>query len=302
MPYLPEGQLTQERRYEQAELSAACLTKKILWARAYLFDAARRLHFHLGFCEGIMPFEESALDAAAGSVRDIAVIGRVGRMTCFTVKEITANENDEPIAILSRAEAQQRCKDEYFDLLEPGDIIPATVTSIESFGAFCDVGCGLISLLPIDYLSVSRIRTPLERFSIGQNIYCTVRKRDEFGRLVLSMKELLGTWDENARRFAVGETVIGRVRGLESYGVFVEIAPNLAGLAELRQDVAIGDCVSVYIKSILEEKMKIKLIILSKLEQQLPPPELEYTRTDGHITRWNYASIASGREMETVFL
>ena len=123
MPYLPEGQLTQERRYEQAELSAACLTKKILWARAYLFDAARRLHFHLGFCEGIMPFEESALDAAAGNVRDIAVIGRVGRMTCFTVKEITANENDEPIAILSRAEAQQRCKDEYFDLLEPGDIM-----------------------------------------------------------------------------------------------------------------------------------------------------------------------------------
>ncbi len=301
MPYLPEGQLTEERRYELGELGAACQTGKILWARAYLFDASRRLHFHLGCCEGIMPFEESALEAADGNVRDIAVIGRVGRMTCFIVKELITDAG-EPLAILSRAEAQRRCKEEYFDLLDPGDIIPATVTSIESFGAFCDVGCGLISLLPIDYLSVSRIRTPLERFSVGQNIFCAVRKRDDLGRLVLSMKELLGTWDENAERFSVGETVIGRVRGIESYGIFVEIAPNLAGLAELRQDICIGDCVSVFIKSVLAEKMKIKLLILSKLENQLPPPELEYTKTTGHIARWNYASVASGRELETVFI
>lgn len=302
MAFLPEGQLIQERSYDQSELNTACLTGRILWARAYLFDASRCLHFHLGCCEGVMPFEESALGAADGEVRDIAVIGRVGRMTCFTVKEMIADDNGAPVAVLSRAAAQQRCKEQYFNLLQPGDVVPATVTSIERFGAFCDVGCGLISLLPIDYLSVSRIRSPAERLTCGQNIFCVVKKRDELGRIVLSMKELLGSWDENAARFSVGETVIGRVRGIESYGIFVEIAPNLAGLAESRPDVSVGDCVGVYIKSIIAEKMKIKLIILSRLEAPLPLPALEYTQTTGRLETWNYASLASEKDMTTVFV
>lgn len=301
MPYLPECQYASERSYSLHELNTACQSGKILSARAYLFDSSKQLHFRLGCCEGLMPFEESALEAESGTLRDIAVIGRVGRMTCFTVKEMTVDQNGAPVALLSRLTAQKRCKDEYFDQLVPGDIIPATVTSIERFGAFCDVGCGLISLLPIDYLSVSRISSPADRFNVGQNIYTVVKKRDELGRLVLSMKELLGTWDENAAGIHAGETVIGRVRGVESYGVFVEIAPNLAGLAELRTDVETGDCVSVFIKSILPEKMKLKLIILNKLEKALPPSPLHFTRTHGHIDYWNYASVESDRYMETVF-
>ncbi len=301
MHFFPEGQYTGRCTYELGELNAACQSEKILYARAYLFDSDRQLHFHLGCCEGIMPFEECALDAALGTIRDIAVIGRVGRMTCFTVKEIFYTAEGTPVALLSRTAAQKLCKELYFDRLSPGDIIPAAVTSIESFGAFCDVGCGLISLLPIDYLSVSRIRSPHDRLRIGDDIFCVVKKRDDLGRLVLSTKELLGTWDENADAFSVGETVIGWVRGIETYGVFVELAPNLAGLAEARQDLEIGDCVSVYIKSILPDKMKIKLIVLNRLEADLPLPPLHYTRTDGHIESWNYASAASGRVIESVF-
>ena len=49
-----------------------------------------------------------------------------------------------------------------------------------------------------------------------------IKSRDEQGRLVLSLRELLGTWQENAGRFAVGETVVGIVRSIEDYGVFIE--------------------------------------------------------------------------------
>ena len=300
MYYLPEGQL-EERTYELSELGSAAQTGRILWARAYLFDSDRRLHFHLGCCEGVMPFEECALEMPGSPVRDIAVITRVGRMTCFTVRDIRQTPDGAPLALLSRADAQQRCREEYFDLLQPGDILPATVTSMESFGAFCDVGCGLIALLPIDYLSVSRIRTPRDRLRIGQDIYCVIRKRDDLGRLVLSMKELLGTWEENAAAFAEGETVIGYVRGIESYGVFIELAPNLAGLAELRQDLAPGDCVSVYIKSILPEKMKIKLVVLNRIENAPAAPDPVFFCRRGHIDRWEYASPLSDRHMETLF-
>ena len=132
------------------------------------------------------------------------------------------------------------------------------MTHLESFGAFCDIGCGVPALLPIDCMSVSRIQSPADRVHEGQDILCAVKSRDTEGRIVLTMKELLGTWLENAAAFAAGETVVGLVRSVEPYGVFVELAPNLAGLAEAAPGLDCGQLVSVYIKSIIPEKMKIK--------------------------------------------
>ena len=76
-------------------------------------------------------------------------------------------------------------------------------------------------------------------------------------RISLSHKELLGTWEENAAFFNAGDTVEGIVRGIEPYGVFVELTPNLSGLSEPRDGLREGERVCVYIKSIIPEKMKI---------------------------------------------
>ena len=71
----------------------------------------------------------------------------------------------------------------------------------------------------------------------------------------------MGTWEENAEMFHSGETVNGVVRSIEPYGIFIELSPNLAGLAEPKPDVYVGQIASVYIKSINPDKMKIKLIL-----------------------------------------
>ena len=109
-----------------------------------------------------MPYEECADGVREGAVRDIALITRVGRPACFTVMEID-EQGAAPVALLSRTQAQQRCKAEYLDLLLPGGILPCRVTHLESFGAFCDIGCGVPALLPIDCMSVSRIQSPADR-------------------------------------------------------------------------------------------------------------------------------------------
>ncbi len=57
---------------------------------------------------------------------------------------------------------------------------------------------------------------------------------------------------------------MGIVRSVEDYGVFIEIAPNLAGLAEADSTLRPGQAVSVYIKNILPDKMKIKLVVVNK--------------------------------------
>jgi chorismate synthase len=94
------------------------------------------------------------------------------------------------------------------------------------------------------------------------DIYAVVTSIED-SRICLSQRELLGTWEENAALFAQGETVMGIVRSVEDYGIFVELTPNLAGLAEPREGVRVGQHAGVYIKNILAEKMKLKMAEVS---------------------------------------
>ena len=181
-----------------------------------------------------------------------------------------------------------------------GDIIEAKVTHLESFGAFCDIGCGNIALLPIDAISVSRISHPSDRFSVGDGIRVIIKSIAEDGKITLSHKELLGTWEENAALFSAGQTVTGVVRSVEDYGVFVELTPNLAGLAEPREDVFIGQRASVYIKSIIREKMKIKLIIIDSFDA-VYSPEIKYFYTGDSLDNWDYSPEDCCKRISTRF-
>ena len=288
-------------RLSPAELRTAMANREILQSTALAFDTSRQLRFELGGVKAVMPFAQCADGAESGAVRDIAVLTRVGRPTCFIIEALQTDENGQPYYLLSRAEAQRMCKAEYLDALIPGDILPCAVTHIEPFGAFCDVGCGISALLPIDCMSVSRISSPADRVSVGQQILCALKNRDVQGRFVLTIRELLGTWEENAAAFTAGETVVGIVRSVEEYGTFIEIAPNLAGLAESCPDLRPGQAVSVYIKNILPEKMKIKLVIVNHALNQRHRFELRYFITEGHLDHWLYSTPESHKRIETDF-
>ncbi len=251
---------------------------QILEARVTLCDKEHNLHVDLGVMKGIIPRSEGAIGIREGYVRDIALISRVGKYVCFIIDEIRRGEDGKMYAVLSRRRAQTRAVEEFSDKLCIGDIIEAKVTHMESFGAFCDIGAGLTALLPIEAISVSRIPHPSARFFAGQTIRCTVAGRDNLGRITLSHKELLGTWEENAELFRIGETVPGIIRSVESYGVFIELAPNLAGLAEYNPDVKEGMSAAVYIKNIIPERRKIKLIIVDYSDEKPSLGEIKYFR------------------------
>ena len=190
--------------------------------------------------------------------------------------------------------------------LVPGDIIPAKITHFENFGAFVDIGCGIASLLSVDSVSVSRITSPRDRFLPREEIFVVVKEIDyESGRIYVSTKELFGTWEENSAVFEVGQTVSGVVRSVEGYGIFVELAPNLAGLAELKENVNVGDGCSVYIKSIMPEKMKIKLVIIDTYEMEKQPQGCPQFMIDTskvtHIDKWRYSPEGCSKIIETTF-
>ena len=301
--FFPEGSKEtnlngKRKKYTIAELASAKAKGDIPEATAYMCDSDHNLLVNLGEINGVIPRIEGAIGIAEGKTKEIALISRVGKSVCFTVEEI--HTGDTPYALLSRKNAMQKCKDEFLNQLTPGDIIDAKVTHLESFGAFCDIGCGNIALLPIDAISVSRISHPRDRFCAGDDIKVIIKSIDEFGRITLSHKELLGTWEENAAKFSAGQTVSGVIRSVEDYGIFVELAPNLAGLAEIKAGVRVGQTAGVFIKSIIPDKMKVKLIIIDSFEMAEPAP-YEYFYTGDRIERFVYSPKDSGKIIETIF-
>ncbi len=313
--FLPEGLLLDTWENREALSSPASLERamqegKILEAPAVLCDSELRLHVDLGCMRGYIEREEAVWCRPDETAKDIAILTRVGKPVCFVVtgfRELSG----ERVAMLSRRAAQKRCADHFFTCAREGDIIRSRVTHLESYGAFVDIGCGLSSLLCIDCISVSRITHPRDRLTCGMYLSVALKTIDRAQhRIFVTLKELLGTWEENAARFRVGETVTGRVRSIEPYGIFVELAPNLAGLAELRGngnapvEARVGDLAAVYVKSILPERMKVKLVIIDAYAAPETPRAPHYyvdVETTTHISRFVYSPAVCDRVIETVF-
>ncbi len=303
--YQPEGYLinTDENirlTSTSAGMHEAMACGVILEGRVSVCDSNHNLIIDFPCMKGIIPRIEGAIGIEDGSTRDIALISKVNKPVCFKIIAINTDDNGVENAVLSRRAAQEECRKEYIENLKSGDIIPAKVTHLEQFGCFVDVGCGIPSLIPIDAISVSRIAHPSDRFEVGQDIRVIIKSLDD-GRIWLSHKELLGTWNENAELFSTGETVSGIVRSVEDYGIFVELTPNLAGLAEPRRNVKPGQHASVYIKSIIPEKMKVKLIAVDVFDAQYRTEKLKYFVTENHISHWRYTPENSSKIIETVF-
>lgn len=303
--YLPEGYLlttpeNQECLRSYFTLMECMKNGRILEAPCMVCDSRHDLIVELGCMRGIIPREEGAVGISEGTTKDIALISRVNKPVCFKICDFQRDADGNIYAVLSRKKAQTECLENYISKLTAGDIIPAAVTHLEQFGCFVDIGCGLPSLIPIDHISVSRISHPSDRFRVGQRIYSVV-KSIEGSRVCLSHKELLGTWEQNASRFEQGETVTGIVRSIEEYGIFIELAPNLAGLAEPRGNITVNSHASVYIKAIIPEKMKIKLIIVGTSDCTYANNEIDYFIKEGHISSWCYSGDCCEKVIRTDF-
>lgn len=315
--YFPEGMRlgsAENREYISSlqGLEKAYTQGKILESTAIICDRDMNLHVDLYGIEGIIEKKEALLTKDCEDIKDIAIITRVGKPVCFKILSIDKS-GVRPKVYLSRRAAQLECAENYLSDLICGDIIKAKVTHLESFGAFVDIGCGIPSLLSVDCISVSRISHPSDRLSCGDIIDVVVKLIDEENkRIFVSRRELLGTWEENAELFSPGQTVAGIVRSIESYGIFVELAPNLAGLAEFRDErlgcsVTVGQSAAVYIKSIIPERMKVKLVLIDscKGEQTSPrcAPERVFIDTEKvkHMDYWKYSPDGASKVIETFF-
>ena len=283
-------------------LKDAMETGLVLEAVPHRCDINQTLHFRLNGIHAQMSREQSIAPWISGAERPISIISRVGKPTCFTVESITSDAKGAPLAWLNRRSAQEQAMEWFLEHLQPGMVLTCCVTHLEAFGAFLDIGCGIVAMLPVEHISVARISHPKERFRVGQKILAAVLSIDRTKhRITMTHRELLGTWMENASYFRPGETVQGVVRSIQSYGSFVELTPNLSGLTDVHEGLNTGDPVSVFIKSMDPLRMKIKLQFIAKLPEipEVEPPH--YFVTDGTLHHWVYSPPGCSKVVETDF-
>lgn len=296
-------QFMPEKKYPEADfttnekIEAAIRNRTVLAYAPYRCDSNGTLHFKINGVDAKMPHGEIAYPEASSA----AAVACVGRKICFVAVGFSEENDGKNVLYLSRAIVQRNFQKNILSEIETGTVIPCVVTKIDSYGAFCDIGCGVSALLHKSRMSTSRIQTPQARMSEGDEIYAVISEKKENGMVNLSMKELLGTWEQNVSGFQDGDVVTGIVRGVQDYGVFIEIAPNLSGLAENVTDLRVDDVVSVRISRINPEKMKLKLHVLAILNTKIVREPLKFYIKDGVIKKWKYSPDCCAKTVESVF-
>jgi len=262
--FVPEGWNNEVTKLDIENIQEYINTKETLQGIVKECDEQYNLHINMGNgIIGIIPREEveEINIEESGLPKTNLCTGKVHKFVQFKVKEL--NENN--IAILSRKEVQKEALNWVKNDLEVGQRVTGIVKNIKPYGAFIEIGGGVVGLAHIEDLSIARIKTPFERLRIGQRVDIMVKSIDkEQGKVILSYKEILGSWEENAERFIPGTKVKGIVRETEKNknGIFIELTPNLVGMAEYEEGLEYGQKVDVYIKKIDLDKKKVKLLIV----------------------------------------
>ena len=213
--------------------------------------------------KAIIPREEaSSVVGDDGMVEERFILNKKGKVLPVCIKEIIETDGGVEL-VMSKRILELKVRRWMYMHLKPGVKLKGIVVGLKDYAAFVDVGGGVTGILKIQDMSDTMIANSADMFKLGQRIEVIVKKYDrDTGRIELSYKELLGTFEENVKEFKEGDIVEGTVRNRIKTGVFVELKPNVIGIAEHVNGIEPGQKVLVSIRKINLEKKKIKLIII----------------------------------------
>ncbi len=178
------------------------------------------------------------MPASRSGVRDAAEMENlVGQeITCRIIK---LDVTDEDVVVDRRVIVEEQARsleqNRYSELKE-GEIVSGQVRSLAAYGAFVDLG-GIDGLLHVSDISWSRVNTPEDVLSIGQQLQLKVLKVDpESRRISLGLKQLgPEPWDSAAEKYTAGQRITGTVTRLMDFGAFVELEPGIEGLIHVSE-------------------------------------------------------------------
>ena len=190
----------------------------------------------------------------------------VGRTLEFLVVEIKEGRGG---VVLSRRQVLRRAEAERAQVLlatlKVGDEIEGTVTRLEPFGAFVDLG-GADGLVHVTELRHERTNHPKEAVRSGEKVKVKVlkieaTKEGRAPRIALSIKAATpDPWAGAEARYAVGARVHGTVARLAEFGAFVSLEPGIDGLVHVSEVAAQR---VAHVKEALSPGQEVEAVVLS---------------------------------------
>ncbi len=120
---------------------------------------------------------------------------------------------------ISEVELKEQ-REELLSSIKEGSIVDGKIKNITDYGAFVDLG-GMDGLVHITDISWTKINSPSDILSLGQNIKVKVLKFDEqLSRLSLGIKQLTDNpWDNLDESIEIGSNVEAKVNSVSDTGI-----------------------------------------------------------------------------------
>ncbi len=168
--------------------------------------------------------------------------------------------------------------DEFLKNYHVGDVVTGKITTITNFGAFIRIG-GIEGLLHNEDASWDRNNKCKDLFKSDDEIEVKIVKIDDINEKVsLSKKELEDSpIQKYAKTHSNGDIVVGKIRDIKDFGIFVELDENVDALIrkedlnqQNEEELKVGDDIEAAIAFIDDKKNRIRLSIrrLSKLKER----------------------------------
>ena len=176
-----------------------------------------------------------------------------------------------------------------------GHRVQATVTNLTDYGCFASIEDGVEGLVHVSEMSwTNKNIHPSKVVNVGDAMEVMILDVDqERRRISLGIKQCVGNpWGEFAEKYAAGDKVVGNIKTITDFGIFVGLEGDLDGLVHMSdiswevegeaalRDYKKGDEVSAVILSVDSEKERISLGI----KQQENDPFSEYVAANDRGT------------------
>lgn len=168
--------------------------------------------------------------------------------------------------------------EEFLESFREGDVVKGKITTITNFGAFVKIE-SVEGLLHNKNASWNRSEKCKDIFSVGDEVEVKIVKVDKDAeKISLSRKDLL----ENpvqvyAKTHKVGDIVVGKIRDIKEFGVFVELDDNVDALIRKEdmenideEELKAGSEIEAAVAFVDEKRNRIRLSVkkLSKIKER----------------------------------
>lgn len=134
--------------------------------------------------------------------------------------------------VLSAKSAQNEQRQEQLEELAVGDRVKGKVVNMKPYGAFVDIGNGVVGLLHVSRMAWEHIEHPRDLFAVGDEVEVVIDKvQADKEKVSLNRKVLLPSpWQTFAEQWDAGDLLEGKVTAVVDFGAFVRVADGVEGL------------------------------------------------------------------------